>query len=249
MMDVVRLEVPAAAVADEVSAEDYSRLLGLPRGRPLGEDFGPRAEAARAWFVAHARPTAASRRLAIEPCADDMVTTETGATFASPTLAAHLEEGGAHALVALAVSAGPEVDAESQRLTAAGRPDEAYFIDRFGAVATQRMVLWAVRHLCREASPRGETLLAHLSPGCGGWAFDDQPALLRLLAPGGEPPVPLRMLESGMLTPKNSLLALAGVTRRTLAPAAKDVCHACDLAPCAFRRRPYVPRSASSSVA
>ena len=248
MTTIARLEVAAAELAGEVSAEDYTRLLGLPRGRPLGEDLGSRAAAARAWFIGHAHPSVAVRRLAIEPCAGDTVTTETGATFASATLAAHLQEGDAHALLALAVSAGPEVDAESARLTAEGKPDEAYFIDRFGAVATQRLVFWAARHFCREASARGETILPHLSPGCGGWAFDDQPALLRLLAPGGEPPVPLRMLESGMLTPKNSLLALLGVTRRHIAPAAKDVCHTCDLSPCDFRRAPYAPRVTASSV-
>ena len=249
MTDVVRVDVPAAALASEVSAHDYSRLLGLPRSRPLGEDLAARAANARVWFSGHAHPTVAVRRLAIEPCTGDTVTTETGVTFTSVTLSSHLREGGAHALLALAVSAGSEIDGESARLTAEGKPDEAYFIDRFGAVATQRLVFWAARHLCREASARGETLLAHLSPGCGGWAFDDQPGLLRLLAPGGEPPVPLRMLESGMLTPKNSLLALVGVTRRPTAPAPKDVCHTCDLVPCAFRRAPYASRTPAPSIA
>jgi len=248
MTAVARLEVAASELAGEVSVEDYTRLLGMPRFLPLAEDLASRAAAARLWFIAHAHPTVALRRLALEPCTGDTVTTETGATFASPTLCAHLRGAGAHALLALAVSAGPEVDAESARLTAEGKPDEAFFIDRFGAVATQRLVFWAVRRQCREASPRGETLLPHLSPGCGGWAFEDQPGLLRLLAPGGAPPVPLRMLESGMLTPKNSLLALVGVTRRVLAPAAKDVCDTCDLVPCSFRRAPYAPRVAAPSL-
>jgi hypothetical protein len=50
---------------------------------------------------------------------------------------------------------------------------------------------------------------------------------------------PLRMLTSGMLAPKNSLLALRGLSRRRVAPSAADACHACDLSPCAFRRAPY----------
>jgi len=239
---VGRFEVPAEDLASEVSSEDYLRLLGLPRARPLAADLEERAVAARAWFVLHAHPAIAVRRLEIEPPAGDTVTTESGATFASLTLAGHLREGGAHALLALAVSAGPEVDAEAARLAAEEKPDEGYFVDRFGAVATQRLVFWAVRHLCREASARGETLLPHLSPGCGGWGFDDQPALLGLLAPDGVPPVPLKMLESGMLTPKNSLLAAVGVTRRQLAASPKDVCRACDLVPCAFRRAPHIVR-------
>jgi hypothetical protein len=47
------------------------------------------------------------------------------------------------------------------------------------------------------------------------------------------------MLDSGMLTPKSSLLAALGVTRRRAAPSPADACRACDLTPCAFRRVPH----------
>lgn len=39
-----------------ISAREYSRLLGYPRGKPLEGDVLQRADEARAWFEVHARP-------------------------------------------------------------------------------------------------------------------------------------------------------------------------------------------------
>ena len=60
-----------------------------------------------------------------------------------------------------------------------------------------------------------------------------------LIADGDRAIGPLTLLDSGMLTPKNSLLAVRGLTRQAVAPTAADACRACDLSPCSFRRAPY----------
>jgi hypothetical protein len=142
-------------------------------------------------------------------------------------------------VVAAALTAGPEVEVEARRQWAAGRPDEGYFLDRFGAAVAEELVRWTSVWACREAGAFGETVLFHLSPGCGGWPFAEQPTVHGLLAePGFGSVGPITMLESGGLTPGPSLLAVLAVTRRP-DPTATTGCRSCDLAGCAFRRAPF----------
>ena len=48
---------------------------------------------------------------------------------------------------------------------------------------------------------------------------------------------PVELLTSGALDPPHSLLAVLGVTRKRLAAATpEDLCRACELEPCGFRR-------------
>jgi hypothetical protein len=232
------LDVSPRILAAEVSPEEYARLLQMPRHRPLEGDLALRAAGARAWYEANGRPWAAARRVDLVAVEDDRVIASGGPVLTSHTLATRLRDGGAHALLALVVSAGPEVDAEADRLWAEGKPDESFFLDRFGAVVAEQLVRWAMVWFCRQSEPRGETVLPHLSPGCGGWDFADQARLMHVLT-RGETLDRLRLLPSGMMSPKNSLLAALGVTRVAVSASAADGCRACDLTPCAFRRVPY----------
>jgi hypothetical protein len=89
-------------------------------------------------------------------------------------------------------------------------------------------------------------VLPHYSPGYPDWDIGEQPRLLALLqsaaASRGAAPAPIAVLESGMLRPKKSLLAVFGLTRQTdrirrltdLVP-----CTNCSYAPCLYRRAPY----------
>lgn len=246
MSDSTRLTPPGSLLAAEVAEAEYLRLLGLPRGRALEGELLARAGWARDWYAEHGRPFAAARRVAIERLAGEAVILAEGTTLRCGLLARRLGEGEAHALQALAASAGPEVDAEAERLWAAGRPDEAYFLDRFGTAVVERLVFHAALSLCRAAEARRETLLPHLSPGCGRWELDDQPRLMRLVF-GGEREATGRveMLPTGALRPKNALLAALGVTRRRVAPTPAEACRACDLPGCAFRRAPHAPARAA----
>jgi hypothetical protein len=243
------LAAPPAVLAESVSERELVRLLGLPRGRRLEGDLAERAERARAWYAARGRPFVATRAVAIRELRRDSVHLEDGTELRSALLADRLREGAAHGLVALGASAGREVDDEVKRLWADERPDEAYFLDRFAAVVTERLVFWAAGEVCRASESAGETLLPHLSPGCGHWDLADQHRVMALLtgAPtdGPTPPRlgPLELLASGALRPPHSVLAVLGVTRTRASLAPEDLCRACDLAPCAFRRAPFTPRS------
>jgi hypothetical protein len=233
------MEPVAADLAGEVADSEYLRLLGVPQAKALEGNLTETAHWARSWYAAHGRPYLAARRVTISKLGEATIELETGASFSSRALAGRLASSEAHALLALAVSAGGAVDEESRRLWEEERLEESYFLDRFGAAVTRRLVRWATRWYCRRSEPSGETLLPHLSPGCGGWDFEDQVPLLGLLMDPAKREGPLHMLPSGMLTPKNSLLAACGITRRRVAPSPSDVCGACDLSPCSFRRAPH----------
>jgi hypothetical protein len=242
------LTVTGAELVAAVPDREYLRLLQLPRNRPLDGDLRARADGARDWYARHGRPFAATRRVGLGPLGAATVTLETGEVLSGAALADRLRTGEAHAIVALAASAGPEVAAEAARLWATERPDEAFFLDRLAVAATERLVFWAAAALCRESASAGETLLPHLSPGCGHWDLAEQHRLMWLLtgrasgngAPDEEASLgPVRLLPSGALDPQHSVLAVFGVTRRVLAPTPEDLCRSCDLDPCAFRRAPF----------
>jgi hypothetical protein len=248
--DHARLTPPGSVLAAEVRPAEYARLLGLPRGRALEGELLARAAWARDWYAERGRPFAAARRVPLARIAGDAVVLEDGSELRCGRLARRLHEAGARALHALAVSAGPEVDEEAERLWAEGKPDCAYFLDRFGTAVVERLVFHAALALCRAAESRRETLLPHLSPGCGSWDLGDQPRLMRLVF-GGEREASgrIEMLPTGALRPKNALLAALGVTRRRVAPTPADACRACDLPGCGFRRAPYAPAAGEAVAA
>ena len=246
------LGLQSVDLAAAVSERELLRLLGLPRGRELAGELAERAEAARSWYAAHGRPFAATHRHAVEHVAPAEVQLAGGMTLRSEALADGLSATRGHAVVVLAVSAGREVAAETRRLWATDRPDEAYFLDRFAAAVTEALVLRASGSECRDASRAGETLLRPLSPGCGRFEIGDQQRLAQLL--GGEPLPdarlrvgPIEVLATGALDPPHSLLAVLGVTRQPVVAATpEDLCRGCEHDPCAFRRAPALAGGAGA---
>ena len=240
MSAAIALPASAAELATAVPEREYLRLLGLPRGRALEGDLLERANGAHDWYARHGQPFVATRRALVQGLGPASVTLETGVELQSTVLADRLREGEAHALLALGASAGREVAEETARLWANDRPDEAFFLDRFAVAVTECLVFWASATICRASEPAKETLLPHLSPGCGHWDLADQHRLMALLAgeEGGTALGPVQLLPSGALRPQHSLLAALGVTHRKFATTPEALCRSCDLDPCAFRRAP-----------
>ena len=234
----------AAELAAAVSERELLRLLGLPRGRELAGDLRSRADEARAWYGEHGRPFAVALHVGVHGIESDAVRLADGTELRSPALAEDLREVEGSAVLVLAASAGPEVAAESARRWADARPDEAWFLDRFAAAATEALVLLASGTACRAACVAGETLLPPRSPGCAGFEIADQHLLMALLgalpAPNERMALgPIELLPSGALAPPHSLLAALGVTRRPLpATTPEALCRGCALDPCRFRRAP-----------
>jgi len=231
---------PAAAMlAAQVTPEEYARLLMVPRRKLLEDALADRARAATEWYAAHGRPWIGARRVEIARLDAAGVTLATGQSFAARALAERLQAADSHAVVAVAVTAGAEAEAEYRRHWTEGRPDEGFFVERFAVGVTEQLVRYASAWTCRTAEAQGETALFHASPGCGSWPLEEQGKLMGVLAGDSAPAVgPVTMMPSGALTPAHSVLALVGLTRRQVAPTPADACRDCDLAPCAFRRAP-----------
>jgi hypothetical protein len=121
-----------------------------------------------------------------------------------------------------AITAGHEVDEEVDRLWNADRVDEAYFLDRYAAAVVEK--------LAQDLGP-------YQTPGTGKLPFDEQWKLFSYIAPLNPE---IEMLPSGMLKPKNSILALSNphpALRAALSQRERgDPCTRCDLAGCSFRR-------------
>ena len=240
----VRARLPdAAEVAREVRADEFARLLGLPRnGSDAPED--PRlvalAEETRAWYARHGRPYTTLARVAICSVENTYVRVRNTQNlvekrFNSRPLASQVRRAGTEFLVAAAISAGPELELEAERHWS-GRPDKAWYLERFGAAIVEHL-LARLRSRCAERW--GVELLPTNAPGYVGWPLTDQAALFALLTSDDESALgPIRMTEAGMLSPKNSILTVFGLAAASSDSADDErvPCHTCAYDPCAYRR-------------
>lgn len=229
-----------SAATPDVDGEEYVRLLGFPRGHRLEGRALELAEWARGWYAAHGRPWTYARVATDLLVAAGTVTIE-GLTLRSGRLHRTLDEAGASSAALVAVSAGPELELEAQRAWTEGRPDEYFFLEMLGSAVVEHLTMRAGATLCAWAEGEGMAVLPHDSPGYPEWDVADNARLLTLLgdrATGGR----LEVLESGMLRPKKSLLAVFGVTRqvgRVDRTAHLVPCRNCSFTPCQYRRAPY----------
>jgi hypothetical protein len=113
------------------------------------------------------------------------------------------------------ITAGAAVDRRVAELWQADRVDEAYFLDRYAAAVVEALAA---------------ELGACDSPGNGVVPFEAQWTLFETLAPL-DPEI--EILASGMLKPRNSLLAVIRQRDEKLI----NPCARCGLAHCSFRRK------------
>lgn len=232
--------VPVPVV--DVLRSEYQRLLGYPSDHTPSDRAEELMTWARAWFAEHGRPWIAARQLdAVGVSADDV--TLDGRPFSSGRLRRIFRDAGAERAVAVAVSAGPEAEAEAHRLWEAGRPDEYFFLEVYASAVVEHLVMSAGAQLCEWSEPQGWRVLPHDSPGYPDWDISEQARLREVLIDGAvDAGGRLTVLDSGMLQPKKSLLAVFGLTQRIdrvqrltdLIP-----CEHCTLQGCQFRRVPF----------
>jgi hypothetical protein len=229
----------------DVQAAQYHRLLGYPRDHVIAGRAEELAAAAREWYARHGRPWIYAREA-------QTLATESGAIFidgepfTSTRLATTLREAGAHAAVLVAVSAGPELEEESQRLWREEKPDEYFFLEIFGSAVVEHLTTLAGARLCALAEGSQMAVLPHYSPGYPEWNVAEQPRLLGVLQQQADSSanrsISVESLDSGALRPRKSLLAVFGLTRHTagIRPLREVVpCQTCSFTPCEYRRAPF----------
>jgi hypothetical protein len=232
------LEFPADVIVAEA---EYHRLLGWPRDHLPGERAGELAAWARRWYEEHGRPWVYWREAAV--AVTDNGLRLDGTDFDSEKLRTHLRTAGAARAMLLVASAGPECEAHARSLWEAGKPDEYFFLEVYGSAVVEQLVAATNGRLCAEAAPEGLRAIPHYSPGYAGWDVAEQNKLFALIARGwgSAAPAPLRVLSSGMLQPKKSLLAVVGLTNLGVGTVAAPAtpCAGCSFSPCHYRREPY----------
>jgi hypothetical protein len=227
----------------EVQQAEFNRLLGFPRGHVLEGRSRELAAEVRQWYAQHGRPWVYARHVEDVELRDERVRVG-GVEFASRQLHDQLAAAEARGVVLVAVSAGPECEAQAQRHWVEEKPDEYFFTEIYGSAVVENLVTVAAGQLCAWADQCQMAALPHYSPGYSGWDVSDQAKIWEVLNRGRTRPLPgdLEVMTTGMLRPKKSLLALFGLTAqlerakklRSLIP-----CECCALEPCQYRRAPY----------
>ena len=243
-MSAALLELADPRPAFEVQEVEYRRLLGYPKDHELTGRALELSDWARAWYAEHGRPWWYARQAARLELGEGARVTIEGETFVSPRLRGQLAEAGATSAVLVAVGAGKACELQARRLWDEGKPDEYFFLEVFGSAVVEALVAAAAFGVCEWADGHGVAVLPHYSPGYPDWDIADQGRLRDLVGLERRRDLPegVRVLDTGMLEPKKSLLAVFGLTPHvervqrvtTLVP-----CANCALAGCRYRRAPY----------
>jgi hypothetical protein len=220
---------------------EYKRLLGFPADYTLEGRARELAVWARQWYAENGRPWIYARGVELKLTASDARLD--GTTFTADRLHAQLNDAQADRAALVAVSAGKECEERAGQLWLEGKPDEYFFLEIFGSAVVEHLVTNTGARLCAWAEENRMAVLPHYSPGYSGWDTADQNRLFETIQAGtnrltGE----LRVLESGMLRPKKSLLAVFGITQqveRVRRLANLVPCENCAFSPCQYRRAPY----------
>ncbi len=237
------IELASTLAEVHVETGEYVRLLGFPRGWVLQGRPLELATWARNWYAANGRPWFYARQAESLEIDGDSIRID-GVPFTGKRLQRTLQQAEAHSVILAAVGAGPEAEQEARRRWEDEKPDEYFFLEMFSSAVVEHLTTAAGARLCDWAEPNDMAVLPHSSPGYAEWDVAEQTRLLELMKRTRRQPFPshLEALDSGMLQPRKSLLAVFGLTRHTerlrrlteLVP-----CQSCSYGPCQYRRAPY----------
>jgi hypothetical protein len=227
----------------DVQLAEYQRLLGYPRDRTLEGRAQELAEKARRWYAQNGRPWAYVRQAQRLEITNGSICID-GVPFVSRRLQSMLREAEAESVILVAVSAGAELEREAAQLWRDEKPDEYFFLEVYGSAVVEHLITMRGAQLCAWAEGRGFAVLPHYSPGYPDWDISQQPRLLELILRTLRQPMPgkVTVLDSGMLRPKKSLLAVFGLTRHTdrvRRLSELNPCESCSFLSCQYRRTPY----------
>ena len=226
-----------------VQEAEYKRLLGFPASYVL--EGRPRllADEARQWYAQHGRPVAlcSTNRCCLK--LDGQRLHFNGTAFSSQQLHDNFDDAKPTAHY-WPWSAPAECEERARAFWQEGKPDEYFFMEMYGSAVVEHLITVASGRISTGRTGRGWSRCPHYSPGYSGWDVADQTKLWALIRHGNGSSFPgeLTVMDTGMLKPKKSLLALFGLTRHVerVRHLAKLIpCENCSLSPCRSRRSPY----------
>jgi hypothetical protein len=226
-----------------VQQSEYTRLLGYPNDYRMGERARELADWATRWCAENGKPWIYARQSDGLELADGRLQLN-GTWFASRQLHDQLVAARAHGAMLVVVSAGRECEEKARQLWQEGKPDEYFFLEAYASALVEHLITLTGGRICSWAEQNGMAVLPHCSPGYSGWDISDQIKLWELIRPtnGHGLPGELHVMDTGMLRPKKSLLAVFGITRhvdKVRSFANLIPCENCSLATCQYRRVPY----------
>ncbi len=226
-----------------VQESEYKRLLGFPAQYELAGRTKELADWARQWYTGHGKPWIYALQADGLALADGHVRIN-GVTFSSKRLSEQLAEAQAENAVLVAVSAGKQCEGKALQLWQEEKPDEYFFLEVYGSAVVEHLIAGAAYRICDWADQHRLAVLPHYSPGYPGWDIADQNRILGLIRQQMkcEFPEEIRVMDTGMLQPKKSLLALFGITphlEKVKRPTRLIPCENCSLPSCQYRRVPY----------
>jgi hypothetical protein len=226
-----------------VQESEYQRLLGYPGHHVLEGRSRELADTTRQWYAEHGKPWIYARQTEALELAGAQVRIN-GTGFSSSRLHDQFNAAQVHSAVLVVVSAGKQCEEKARELWQEGKPDEYFFMEMFGSAVVEHLVAGVSGRICAWADGQGMVALPHYSPGYSGWDVSDQIKLWELIRQHKDRDFPeeLRVMDTGMLQPKKSLLALFGITRhldKVRSSADLVPCENCSLPRCQYRRAPY----------
>jgi len=226
-----------------VQQSEYKRLLGYPNHYELEGSARELADWARQWYTENANPWVFALQIDDINFSKDNLTID-NTEFLSKKLSKQFSEANVHSAILLVVSAGNECEQKANQLWMEEKPDEYFFLEVYGSAVVEHLITTTGFSFCERAEKNNMTVLPHYSPGYPGWRVEDQHQLLMLIKRNRRADLPgeIHLLETGMLKPKKSMLALFGVTKHL--DKVKDLrelipCQICSLQNCQYRRLPY----------
>jgi len=224
-----------------VREEEYIRLLGYPNNHKLEGKAGELSGWAREWFCKNGKPWIYAILLDKVEIEDNNLKIE-NVKLSSKNLSNQFSRTKTDKAVIAVISAGKECEEKALQLWKENKPDEYFFLEIYGSAVVEYLVYSVGFYLCDWAEQNNSAVLPHYSPGYSGWKIEDQNQLWNLIKDWETDfPGEISMLESGMLKPKKSMLALFGITKD-----AEKVrkfsdfipCSTCSFSPCQYRRLP-----------
>ena len=226
-----------------VRESEYKRLLGYPSDYELEDRARELADWAREWYNENGKPWIYAIQIdKLSTSNENLIIGDI--ELSSKRLRNQFAEAETDSAMLTVVSAGKECEEKAHQLWLEGKPDEYFFLEIYGSAVVEHLVMTAGFRFCDWAEKNNMMVLPHYSPGYPGWKVEDQEKILQLIEQNKTHDLPgeIHLLQSGMLKPKKSMLALFGITKniskirnlKELIP-----CESCSLANCQYRRVPY----------